>query len=150
MVLDFNTFEPVTKDHLSWETTFLCPKGWSFKTGSTVSLTLIKTTVSNSMSSISGHGDSLVNAEHLSRCQTVILTLFTPVNGWLWDRSRRSHWGGGGASSEVSLEKILGFACFVGLWEHWKFQTSHPIREITQSTLMIPLNKPPVGPQTSA
>ncbi len=28
--------EPVTKDHLSWETIFLWPLGWSFKTGSTV------------------------------------------------------------------------------------------------------------------
>ncbi len=26
----------VTRDHLSWETTLLCPMGWSFKTGSTV------------------------------------------------------------------------------------------------------------------
>ncbi len=33
----FGVIDPVTKDHLSWETTFLCPMGhWSFKTGSTV------------------------------------------------------------------------------------------------------------------
>ena len=34
----FNTIEPVTKDPLSWETTFLCPKGWSFKTCSALNL----------------------------------------------------------------------------------------------------------------
>ncbi len=33
----FNTIEPVTKDHLSWKTTFSWPMRWSFKTGSTVS-----------------------------------------------------------------------------------------------------------------
>ncbi len=31
-----NITEPVTRDHLSWETTFLWPIRWSFKTGSTV------------------------------------------------------------------------------------------------------------------
>ncbi len=35
-VLHFNVIKPVTKDHLACETTFLWPKGWSFKTGSTV------------------------------------------------------------------------------------------------------------------
>ncbi len=34
--LHFNITEPVTRDHLSWQTTFLWPMGWSFKTGSTV------------------------------------------------------------------------------------------------------------------
>ncbi len=32
----FNVIEPVTKDHLSWETTFVWPMRWSFKIGSTV------------------------------------------------------------------------------------------------------------------
>ncbi len=35
-VLHLSLNEPVTKDHLSWETIFLWPMGWSFKTGSTV------------------------------------------------------------------------------------------------------------------
>ncbi len=34
--LHFNITEPVTKDHLSWQTTFLWPVEWPFKTGSTV------------------------------------------------------------------------------------------------------------------
>ncbi len=34
----FSVNYPVTKDHLSWETTFLWPVRWSFKTGSTVYL----------------------------------------------------------------------------------------------------------------
>ncbi len=33
--------EPVTKDHLSRETTFVWPKGWSFKTGSTILVVFI-------------------------------------------------------------------------------------------------------------
>ena len=31
----FKMTEPVTRDHLSWKTTFLWPAGWSFKTGTT-------------------------------------------------------------------------------------------------------------------
>ncbi len=34
-ILYFNVIQPVTKDHLSWETTFVWPMGWSFKTSST-------------------------------------------------------------------------------------------------------------------
>ncbi len=37
-VLHFNATEPVTKDHVSREATFVCPLGWSFKTGSTVAV----------------------------------------------------------------------------------------------------------------
>ncbi len=37
----FNTIEPVTKDQLSWKTTFLRLMGWSFKTGSTVPVILL-------------------------------------------------------------------------------------------------------------
>ncbi len=36
--LHFNTTEPVTRDHLSWQTTFLWPMEWCFKTGCTVLL----------------------------------------------------------------------------------------------------------------
>ncbi len=32
----FNVTDPVTKDYLSWETTFVRPMGWPFKTGFTV------------------------------------------------------------------------------------------------------------------
>ncbi len=35
-VPNFSVIEPVTKDHLCWERTFLWPMGWSFKTGVTV------------------------------------------------------------------------------------------------------------------
>ena len=35
-MLHINVIQPVTKDHMSCETTFLYPVGWSFKTGSTV------------------------------------------------------------------------------------------------------------------
>ncbi len=35
-VLHSSVYEPVTKDHLSWETIFLWSMGWSFKTGSIV------------------------------------------------------------------------------------------------------------------
>ncbi len=38
--LKFNITEPVTRDHLSQETTCLQPMGWSFKIGSTVCLNL--------------------------------------------------------------------------------------------------------------
>ena len=34
--LHFNITEPVIRDHLSWQTIFLWPMVWSFKTGSTV------------------------------------------------------------------------------------------------------------------
>ncbi len=37
--LNINITEPVTEtDHMTWQTTFLWPMGWSFKIGSTVAL----------------------------------------------------------------------------------------------------------------
>ncbi len=35
-IIHFSVIEPVTKDHLSWESTFLQPTRWSYKMGSTV------------------------------------------------------------------------------------------------------------------
>ncbi len=39
--LHFNVIEHVTKDHLSWETTFVCPMGRSFRNGFTVSIKIV-------------------------------------------------------------------------------------------------------------
>ncbi len=42
---NFSVIEPVTKDHLSRETIFVWPMGWSFKTGSTVHPSIIEVIV---------------------------------------------------------------------------------------------------------
>ncbi len=57
--LHFNIIEPVTRDHLSWQTTFLCLIGRPFKTGSTVYTWCQCLSVYSSTKSVSG--DILIN-----------------------------------------------------------------------------------------